>query len=47
MLVAITGYGQESDRGRSQAAGFDHPLVKPVEPRQLQEPLAAVSKPRA
>ena len=29
-LVAMTGYGQESDRLRSQEAGFDAHLVKPV-----------------
>ena len=29
-LVAITGWGQEEDRQRSRAAGFDHHLVKPV-----------------
>jgi CheY-like chemotaxis protein len=27
-LVALTGWGQESDRRRSQEAGFDHHLVK-------------------
>jgi PAS domain S-box-containing protein len=30
MLVALTGYGTEEDRRQSQAAGFDHHLVKPV-----------------
>ncbi|MFO0589023.1 MAG: ATP-binding protein [Polyangiaceae bacterium] len=30
-LVAITGYGQESDRERSRQAGFDAHLVKPVD----------------
>ncbi|VXC66747.1 Histidine kinase (fragment) [Burkholderia sp. 8Y] len=30
VLVAITGYGRAEDRLRSQAAGFDHHLVKPV-----------------
>jgi two-component system CheB/CheR fusion protein len=29
-LVAITGYGQEADRKRALAAGFDSHLVKPV-----------------
>ena len=29
-LVAVTGYGQASDRTRSHAAGFDAHLVKPV-----------------
>ncbi len=30
VLVALTGYGLEADRKRSQDAGFDHHLVKPV-----------------
>jgi CheY-like chemotaxis protein len=30
-LIALTGYGQESDRERSIAAGFDHHLTKPVD----------------
>lgn len=29
-LVALTGWGQPEDRRRSQDAGFDHHLVKPV-----------------
>lgn len=31
LIVAISGWGQESDRRRSQEAGFDHHLVKPVD----------------
>jgi CheY-like chemotaxis protein len=34
-LVAITGYGQERDRQRALAAGFDHHLVKPVNTEAL------------
>lgn len=30
-LIALTGYGQDSDRERSIAAGFDHHLTKPVD----------------
>jgi signal transduction histidine kinase/DNA-binding response OmpR family regulator len=30
-LVAVTGYGQPADRQRSEAAGFDAHLVKPVD----------------
>lgn len=29
-LVALTGYGQDSDRQKTRDAGFDHHLVKPV-----------------
>ena len=34
-LIALTGYGQESDRKRSEAAGFDSHLVKPIDSQQL------------
>ncbi len=34
-LVALTGYGQDSDRHRARAAGFDEHLVKPIDPGQL------------
>ena len=42
-LVAITGYGQESDRQRSKEAGFDHHLVKPVGPDKLEVLLTLLS----
>lgn len=42
LLVAMTGWGQEEDRRRSQEAGFDRHLVKPVEPEALQQLLAAL-----
>ncbi len=44
VLVAMTGYGTESDRQRSQEAGFDHHLVKPVRFEKVQEILASVSE---
>ncbi|MDY7226356.1 response regulator [Hyalangium rubrum] len=34
-LVAITGYGGPEDRSRALQAGFDHHLVKPVKPDEL------------
>ncbi|HEV2271080.1 MAG TPA: response regulator [Steroidobacteraceae bacterium] len=37
VLIAITGYGQEEDRLRSQRAGIDHHLVKPVAPDALRD----------
>ena len=39
-LVAVTGYGQESDRRRARLAGFDHHLVKPVDLDRLRALLA-------
>ena len=35
LLIAVTGYGQESDRARAFAAGFDLHMAKPIEPSQL------------
>ncbi|HET8541848.1 MAG TPA: ATP-binding protein [Anaeromyxobacter sp.] len=36
-LIAVTGYGQPEDRIRSEEAGFDAHLVKPVELDELRE----------
>jgi signal transduction histidine kinase len=41
-LVALTGWGQDSDRRRSQEAGFDSHLVKPLDLDKLTELLAAL-----
>jgi CheY-like chemotaxis protein len=41
LLIAVTGWGQQADRLRSEAAGFDHHVVKPVEPEQLEALLDA------
>ncbi|MGQ0639743.1 MAG: response regulator [Gemmatimonadaceae bacterium] len=35
LLIALTGWGQDEDRERSREAGFDHHLVKPVDPEAL------------
>ena len=42
LLVAMTGYGQQGDRQRTRAAGFDHHLVKPVDLEMLQQILASL-----
>ncbi len=42
-MIAVTGYGQPSDRARSMAAGFDHHLVKPVDPAKLAEAVSATA----
>lgn len=44
VLVAMTGYGQETDRLRSQAAGFDHHLVKPADFDEVLKILASVGR---
>jgi len=33
--VATTGFARPEDRRRSEAAGFDHHLIKPIEPAEL------------
>ena len=42
VLIALTGWGQEDDRRRSHEAGFDHHMVKPVDPQDLMELLAGL-----
>lgn len=41
-LIAMTGYGQEYDRQQSKKAGFDHHMVKPVDPEELENILEAM-----
>ena len=40
-IVAVTGWGQETDRQRAKAAGFHRHLVKPVDLEALRTLLAA------
>jgi PAS domain S-box-containing protein len=35
LLIAVTGWAQDSDKAQSHAAGFDHHLTKPIEPEVL------------
>ena len=37
LICALTGFGQDSDRERSAAAGIDHHFVKPVDTRALHD----------
>lgn len=43
-LIALTGWGQDSDRLRSKEAGFDRHLVKPVDPTTLLELLGPTAR---
>jgi signal transduction histidine kinase/ActR/RegA family two-component response regulator len=43
-LVAVTGWGQKDDKARSTAAGFDHHVVKPLDPSELPKILRAASR---
>jgi signal transduction histidine kinase/DNA-binding response OmpR family regulator len=42
ILIAVTGWGQEADKRMSEQAGFDHHMVKPVDPRAVMKYLAEV-----
>ena len=42
VLVAVTGYGQQSDRDKAFAAGFDHFFTKPVDISRLMALLTEV-----
>lgn len=44
VLVAVTGYGQQSDRVSALASGFDHHLIKPVDVMALTVILSNVAK---
>ncbi|HEX2541058.1 MAG TPA: ATP-binding protein [Caldimonas sp.] len=41
-LVAVTGWGQSSDKERARAAGFDHHLVKPIDFANVVQLLATL-----
>ncbi len=46
VLIALTGYGQESDRQASMEAGFNHHLIKPARLAQVRQILASVAEHR-
>lgn len=44
VLIAVTGWGEASDRQRSAEAGFDHHLVKPVDIGGLMQLLSTLER---
>jgi CheY-like chemotaxis protein len=44
MLIALTGWGQDKDRRRSQEAGFNHHLIKPADIDAVQALMISVSE---
>jgi PAS domain S-box-containing protein len=44
VLVAVTGFGQPSDKARAAEAGFDHHLVKPVSLNDIRDLLASLPR---
>jgi two-component system, chemotaxis family, CheB/CheR fusion protein len=45
ILIALTGWGQEEDKRRAEAAGFDHHCTKPVDPDDLERFFSSRGKP--
>jgi PAS domain S-box-containing protein len=43
LLVAVSGWGQEHDRQAAADAGFDHHLMKPVNPEKLTALLSSIA----
>jgi DNA-binding response OmpR family regulator len=43
VLIALTGWGHAEDRRRSREAGFDHHLVKPADPNELEKLLNSLN----
>jgi CheY-like chemotaxis protein len=43
VLVAITGWGDESREGRSLQAGFSHHLTKPIDPQTIDSLLESLA----
>jgi CheY-like chemotaxis protein len=46
-IIALSGYGQESDRRRSREAGCDAHLVKPAELKKIEEVLGTLVRSRS
>jgi PAS domain S-box-containing protein len=42
LIVAVTGYGQESDRQKAEEAGFDRHLIKPLDTHAIMELLTCL-----
>ena len=43
-VVAVTGWGREEDRLKTQRAGFDQHLVKPVAPAEIERMLSGLAQ---
>jgi PAS domain S-box-containing protein len=45
LVVALTGYGQDADRQLARESGFDHHLVKPLDPATLEKIVESIPAP--
>jgi CheY-like chemotaxis protein len=43
VLVAITGWGEEEHQRKSLAAGFNHHLTKPIDPKTIESLLESLA----
>ena len=41
MLIGVSGYGPDEGAREAREAGFDHHLIKPLDPAKLRDALAA------
>ena len=46
LLVALTGWGQDEDKRRAHAAGFDRHVTKPAEPDVVESLIASAARGR-
>ena len=44
VIAALTGWSRDEDRDRSEQAGFNHFLVKPVDPKALEDLIAGLTR---
>jgi CheY-like chemotaxis protein len=44
VIAALTGWTRDEDRDRSEQAGFNHFLVKPVDPKALEDLIAGLGR---
>ena len=47
VMIALSGWGQEEDKRRSEEAGFHYHVVKPVDPSALMQLLSQLKPPTA
>jgi CheY-like chemotaxis protein len=45
LLIALTGWGQEEDKRKAFDAGFDHHLIKPIDPDALEALMGSALRP--
>ena len=44
VLIALTAHGFEDDKRRCKEAGFDHHVVKPADPEEVEQLLRELAR---